>query len=226
MKPRIDQLFVGGLRPLLPEGGVTGIYKSPAEGRVALGCDGLAGDEQGDRRHHGGPEKALHHFPAEHYATLAQAWPECAELLRPGVLGENISSRGLTEDTVCIGDVLAIGDSRVQVSQPRSPCWKIDRRLGVPEASRFVEAAGVTGWYYRVLEPGGIAAGDAIELLERPSPDLSLARYWEIVLAHRPDPAALRCVAAAPGLAPDKAARWLAQADWLERNRAAPVADQ
>ncbi len=220
MESRIDQLFIGRLRPLLPDGEATGIYKSAAGGAVMLTPLGLAGDEHGDPRHHGGPDKALHQFPAEHYAALAQAWPERRDLLVPGVLGENVSSHGLSEDTVCIGDIFAMGASRVQLSQPRSPCWKIDRRLGVPDASRFVEAAGVTGWYYRVLEPGPIAAGDAITLLERPNPELTLARYWDITLAHRPEPAALRRVAAAPGLAADKAARWLARADWLERNAA------
>lgn len=223
MESKIDQLFIGTVRPLLPEGEATGIYKSPVDGPVALTRLGLAGDEHGDPRHHGGPDKALHQYPAEHYAALAQVWPERGELLRPGVLGENISSHDLTEDTVCIGDIFAIGDSRVQVSQPRSPCWKIDRRLGVADASRFVEAAGVTGWYYRVLVPGTIAPGDSIVLLERPTPELTLARYWAITLAHRPEPAALRAVAAAPGLAQDKAARWLARADWLARNVAEPA---
>lgn len=133
-----------------------------------------------------------------------------------GVLGENISTRGMTEHDVCIGDILCIGGARVQVSQPRSPCWKIDRRLKVDDASRFVETAGITGWYYRVLEPGSIAAGDAIALLERPNPWLSLAHYWDEVMAHRPDPQSLRRIAAASGLAADKAQRWAERANWLE----------
>lgn len=218
LKSKVDQVFVGRVRLMLPDGEASAIFKSPVEGAVWLGLTGLDGDEQADLRHHGGADKALHHYPAEHYALLAEEWPQCASLVGPGVLGENISTQGMTEHDVCIGDVMRIGDARVQVSQPRAPCWKIDRRLKVDNASRFVETAGVTGWYYRVLEEGHLGAGDEIEVLERPNPWLSLAEYWDTVLAHRPDPVALRRIAAAPGLAADKAQRWLERANWLESN--------
>ena len=147
---------------------------------------------------------------------MAQTWPQCAAMLGAGVLGENISTSGMTEHEVCIGDIFRLGGARVQVSQPRSPCWKIDRRLKVDDASRFVEAAGITGWYYRVLAPGMVGAGDEIALLERPNPWLSLAYYWDEVMAHRPDPQSLRRIAAATGLAADKAQRWADRADWLD----------
>lgn len=218
MKSTIDQVFVGRVRLMLPDGEPSGIFKSAVAGAVRLGRTGLEGDEQADLRHHGGAEKALHHYPAEHYALLAEEWPQCAALVGPGVLGENISTRGLTEHELCIGDVLRIGEAHVQVSQPRSPCWKIDLRLKVADASRFVEAAGVTGWYYRVLQEGCLHAGDEIELLERPNPWLTLAEYWDAVTAHRPDPAALRRIASVPGLAADKARRWQERALWLEAN--------
>lgn len=221
MKTTIDQLFIGRVRPLLPECEPTGIYKTAVDRPLRLGATGLEGDEQADLRHHGGPWKALHHYPAEHYAVLAQEWPQAADLLAAGVLGENVSTHGLTEHDLCIGDILRMGSARVQVSQPRAPCWKIDRRIKVDGASRFVEAAGVTGWYYAVLTPGELAPGDTIELEERPSPALTLADYWDAVLAHRLDPQVLRRIAAAPGLAPDKAERCRERADWLERNGAA-----
>lgn len=214
----IAQLFIGRVRPLAPEGQLSGIVKHPATGPVFLGPTGLKGDEQGDPRHHGGSEKALHQYPAEHYQALAQRWPELTEQLGAGVLGENVSTRGLTEHNVCIGDILRMGGCRVQVSQPRQPCWKINHRLGVSGASLFIAETGITGWYYRVLEPGPLAAGDPIALLERPCPELSLAQYWQAVQAHRPDAAVLRTIAAAVGLAPDKAARLRERADWLERN--------
>ena len=218
MKSRIDQIFTGRVKLMLPDGEPSGIFKSAVDGPQHLGTNGLEGDEQADLRYHGGPEKALHQYPAEHYALLAQEWPQCASLLGPGVLGENISTRGMTEHDVCIGDVFGIGEARIQLSQPRSPCWKIDRRLKVDGASRFVEAAGVTGWYYRVLDEGKVCAGDEIVLLERPNPWLSLVHYWDTVMAHRPDPVALRQIAAAAGLAADKAQRWLERAAWLEAN--------
>lgn len=218
MKSRIDQIFTGRVKLMLPDGEPSGIFKSAVDGPRHLGTNGLEGDEQADLRYHGGPEKALHQYPAEHYALLAQEWPQCASLLGPGVLGENISTRGMTEHDVCIGDVFGMGEARIQLSQPRSPCWKIDRRLKVDGASRFVEAAGVTGWYYRVLDEGRLCAGDEIVLLERPNPWLTLVHYWDTVMAHRPDPVALRQIAAAAGLATDKAQRWLERAAWLEAN--------
>ena len=218
MKSRIDQIFTGRVKLMLPDGEPSGIFKSAVDDPQHLGTNGLEGDEQADLRYHGGPEKALHQYPAEHYALLAQEWPQCASLLGPGVLGENISTRGMTEHDVCIGDVFGMGEARIQLSQPRSPCWKIDRRLKVDGASRFVEAAGVTGWYYRVLDEGKVCAGDEIVLLERPNSWLSLVHYWDTVMAHRPDPVALRQIAAAAGLAADKAQRWLERAAWLEAN--------
>ena len=218
MKSRIDQIFTGRVKLMLPDGEPSGIFKSAVDGPQHLGTNGLEGDEQADLRYHGGPEKALHQYPAEHYALLAQEWQQCASLLEPGVLGENISTRGMTEHDVCIGDVFGMGEARIQLSQPRSPCWKIDRRLKVDGASRFVEAAGVTGWYYRVLDEGRLCAGDEIVLLERPNPWLTLVHYWDTVMAHRPDPVALRQIAAAAGLATDKAQRWLERAAWLEAN--------
>ena len=218
MKSRIDQIFTGRVKLMLPDGEPSGIFKSAVDGPQHLGTNGLEGDEQADLRYHGGPEKALHQYPAEHYALLAQEWPQCASLLGPGVLGENISTRGMTEHDVCIGDVFGMGEARIQLSQPRSPCWKIDRRLKVDGASRFVEAAGVTGWYYRVLDEGRLCAGDEIVLLERPNAWLTLVHYWDTVMAHRPDPVALRQIAAAAGLATDKAQRWLERAAWLEAN--------
>ena len=219
MSVRIDHVFVGALQSLPPEGQLTGMFKAAMAGPAALGTTGLAGDRQGDPRHHGGVEKALHHYPAEHYDVLAARWPELATRVGAGVLGENLSTRGMTEYDVCIGDVYALGSCRIQVSQPRQPCWKINHRLEVPGASMFVAETGITGWYYRVLQTGQVAPGDVLELVERPARWLTLALYWTTtVLAHRPDPGLLRKIAASPGLASDKAARLQDRATWLEQN--------
>lgn len=209
-------MFVGGVRPLPPEGQLSGIFKAAVSGPVRLGRDGLANDVQGDRRVHGGPEKALHLFPAQHYARLVKRVPTLAEALRPGVLGENVSAHGLDETTVCIGDVFAAGSCRVQVSQPRQPCWKINHRLEYPLLSRLIAELGCTGWYFRVLEEGSLAAGDELKLVERPAPGLTLARLWTAHTAHRPDPDELATLAIAPGLNADWAARLQARAAWLD----------
>lgn len=226
MNSRIDSVFVGSLQPLPPEGQRSGIFKTPVSGPVAVGLEGLAGDAQGDRRVHGGPEKAVHYFPAEHYERLATlvaaAGPALVDILKPGVLGENLSGSGLTEATVCIGDVFAVGTCRLQVSQPRQPCWKINHKLGHPPMSRLIADEGCTGWYFRVLTEGVIAAGDAIELLDRPAPDMSLARLWTASEAHRPAPDELHLLAAAAGLNPAWAKRLRERAAWLTNQSAPP----
>ncbi|MBW7860171.1 MAG: MOSC domain-containing protein [Rhodocyclaceae bacterium] len=214
----VERLFIGSIRPLPPDGEPTGMFKQPVTGVRMVGPEGLIGDEQADRKHHGGPQKALHHFPAEHYAAFALRWPERAARMAPGVLGENLSTHGLTEADVCIGDVFAIGGCRIQISQPRQPCWKINHRLEAPDAVAFITESGRTGWYYRVVETGPISAGDRLDLCERPSPWLTLEHYWRTVTAHRPEPALLARIAEAPGLAPDKARRHAERAEWLRAN--------
>ena len=218
MRHTVQQVFVGGLRPLPPEGQMSGIFKEAVGEPVPLGAEGLAGDRHGDPRYHGGPDKALHHYPAEHYAVLAIRWPALAEALRPGVLGENLATTGWTEAEVCIGDVFRLGPCRIQVTQPRQPCWKIDHRLGQPGVSAFIVEQGLTGWYCRVLEGGMVAPGAAFELLERPAPGASLTRLWAANHAHRPDPAELDALAAAPGLASAWVSKLRARADWLRRH--------
>jgi MOSC domain-containing protein YiiM len=208
-------LFAGGIGTLPPEGHRTGIFKRPLAGPVRLGAEGLEGDVQADRRVHGGPEKALHHYAAESYAVLAEVFPRLRADLVPGSLGENLTTCGWTEDTVCVGDVFALGACRVQVSQPRSPCWKINHKFDEPGLSQAVAQRGVTGWYYRVLEGGLLAAGDRFELLERAPAAVSLRRLWQAHLAHRPDPAELDLLRRAAGLAQGWVRKLSERLDWL-----------
>lgn len=215
-------VFAGGLRPLPPEGQETGMFKAPVVAPVAVGLEGLDGDRQADRRVHGGPEKAVHYFPAEHYAHLAARVPALAAALVPGVLGENLSARGLTEDAVCLGDVFAAGSCRLQVSQPRNPCWKINHRLDHAGLSRIIADDGCTGWYFRVLTPGELAPGEVLQLVARPAPGMSLARLAAAKGAHRPAPDELLALAAAPGLAPEVARRLRERAAWLENSGVPP----
>jgi MOSC domain-containing protein YiiM len=213
-------LFAGGIRPLPPENQPTGMFKRECEMPLWLGAEGLAGDAQADRRVHGGPEQALHQYPTAHYARLAAVFPDAAARLVPGSLGENLAVPGWDETAVCIGDVFRLGDARIQVSRPRSPCWKIDRRFGVEGMARLIDEEGLVGWYFRVLEEGEVAPGCAFELLERPAPEASLAHLWRAWKAHRPAPDELERLAAAPGLA----ARWVQKlnerAAWLRENAA------
>ena len=211
-------LFTGGLQPLPPEGQMTGMFKSRRHAPVRCGVEGLEDDRQGDRRVHGGPDKAVHLYPLGHYRALDALLPATQVTLGAGVLGENLSVDGIDETTVCVGDVFALGPVRLQVSQPRRPCWKISHRLGVDVASRVVAGHGLTGWYFRVLAEGDMPPDGRLELLERPAPDMTLARLWAAEQAHRPAIDEVRALAAAPGLAAQWAQRLKQRADWLERH--------
>lgn len=213
----IDGLFVGQVAQLAGDSRSSAIVKKAVSGRCLLTAAGLQGDTQADRRVHGGVGKALHHYPAEYYAQLAAAFPD-AHHLAPGGLGENISTRGMTEADVCIGDVFCIGSARIQVSQPRTPCWKIDTRTECEGVSAFIGEHGLAGWYYRVLGSGGIAAGDRLEHIERPADAVSLAEFWCVIRAPRPPIAALLRLAYASGLDETWAGKLLQRAEWLRNN--------
>ncbi len=182
---------------------LSAISKQPTDAAVAIGPAGLEGDEQADRRNHGGPDKAVHHYPFDHYAAWRADLPAPAPLLDGvGAFGENISTLGLTEETVCVGDVFRIGTAVLQVSQGRQPCWKLNHRFGVKDMARRVQFTGRTGWYYRVLEPGIAAAGDEISLIDRPLPDWPLARILRAFYHDTGDLPTLAGIAALEPLAP------------------------
>lgn len=208
-------LLTGRAAPLGDGPQLSGIDKRPADRPLALGPEGFEGDEQADRRVHGGPEKAVHHYPFEHYATwraefgVAAPEPEASPplgyldtkeagrvLAGPGAFGENVSTLGLTEATVAVGDIFRLGTALVQVSQGRQPCWKLSRRFGVADMARRVQDSGRTGWYYRVLQPGVAAPGDRLALIDRPAPDWSLRRLWRALYVDRLNRTELQGIAA------------------------------
>ena len=156
------------------------IRKSAHDGPVDLGPTGLAGDAQADLSVHGGTEKALHHYPSEHYEHWRQTFDQDAAPYRPGGFGENISTEGFTEETLCIGDVLTLGTARLQISQGRQPCWKLNMHTGNPALAAHFQKTGKTGWYYRVLEPGRIEPGQVLTVIDRPCPDWNLQ---DVILA-------------------------------------------
>lgn len=224
MDVAIRAVLVGPVAPLGRKGTPSGIAKAPVSDPVAIGPLGLSGDAQADARHHGGPEKAVHHYALDHAAAWRAELPDPPALLgQPGAFGENLSSLGLTEAEICIGDVLRAGGALLQVSQARQPCWKLNERFGVPDMARRVQASGRTGWYYRVLEPGMVAAGDRLRLVARPCPSWPLARLLRVFYVDRLDRAALTEIAALAPLSESwrqLAARRLERAaveDWSAR---------
>lgn len=204
----------------LMDGRRSAMNKLPVRGTVALTETGLEGDKVADGRFHGGPEQALHHYPAERYAVWAARFPEIADALVPGSIGENIASFGLTEENVHIGDVYRWGEAEIEVSQPRMPCIKINSRYGVEGLTEVIMETGHCGWYYRVLRTGTVTADEPLERLHRPSSSVSLAEFWAVQNAHRPGIAALRRVAESPRLAEKWQRKFQQRIRWLEKNAA------
>lgn len=212
-------LFIGKARPMPGDGRPTGIFKRAAEGSLRVLAEGLDGDVQADRRVHGGVEKALHQFPRSGYQTITTQFPQIAEKLRPGALGENISSEILTQSSACIGDVYAFGSARIQIAQPRTPCWKINARFECEGITEFLAKLGLVGWYYRVLEPGEVRVGDELRLLDRPGKTLTLENFNALSRAHRPAVDALFAAAQIEGLSADWSLRLRRRGQWLHHNQ-------
>ncbi|WP_442107418.1 MOSC domain-containing protein [Pseudomonas sp. NUPR-001] len=184
---KLDAVLTGKAVPFTRPGSSSAIAKQPRSGEVAVTELGLAGDEQGDLRVHGGKDKAIHHYPREHYALWAAELGEHPLLQAPGAFGENLSTRGWTEHTLCLGDRLRVGSALLEVSQGRMPCWKLNDRFQVKDMALRVQQTGRTGWYYRVLEEGVLAAGASFELIERPHPQWSVARLSSVLFDKRVD---------------------------------------
>ena len=196
----IEGLYVGHIAPLGER--VSAIVKQVVEA-AELTPLGLQGDEQADRINHGGPERALLQYCCRHYAAWQRELPAAAAALAAPGFGENLGSSAMDENSVCIGDVYRIGAARVQVSQPRSPCWKLNARLGVPDLALRVQASARCGWLYRVLEPGRLAVGDRIALVARPNPGMTVASLMHAVNAATPDRNLLAQIAALAELSPN-----------------------
>ena len=143
----------------------TSIFKQPVAGPVAVLATHLAGDGQADLRVHGGPDKAVYAYPQEHWAYWRQLLPT-AQLV-PGAFGENLTTQGLLEADVRVGDCFQLGTAVLMAVQPRRPCFKLGIRLARPGIVREFELARRSGIYFRVQQPGTLQAGDAITLVQR-----------------------------------------------------------
>lgn len=196
----VSELRVGRITPLGPESIPSGIRKGPVAGPVPATACGLEGDEQGDRRNHGGPDKAIHAYAAAHYPDWQSDLPGLAAQFRPGAFGENLVVEQVTEADICLGDHWRIGEALLEVSQSRQPCWRLNLRFERPDMARRVQDSGRTGWYFRVVQPGRIAAGQVARLVDRPHPDWSLDRVWDLLYRDRDNRAALTAFASLPGL--------------------------
>lgn len=151
----------------------TSFFRAPSAQQRWLYTTHLEGNEQADKQHHGRPDQAVLLYAAAHYPR----WQ--AELDRPdfgpGGFAENFTVDGLTEQTACIGDIYGIGEAQIQVTGPRYPCWKIERRWGIAGLTDRAAATGRTGWYCRVLREGMVEARMPLILVERPYPQWTIA---------------------------------------------------
>ena len=169
---RVMALNVGNPEHLPGWKGRSAILKRPVNTPLHLGKNGFEGDSQADRLHHGSSDRAVCVYPLEHY----QFWQsKLKRKLEDASFGENLSTAGLTEYEVCIGDVFKLGFAKVQVSEPRSPCRTLAVRLAQPKLEEWFAQSGLTGFYLRVLKPGMVRPEDTLELLERPVRGITIA---------------------------------------------------
>ena len=204
---RIEGIYVGRSAPLGKAGVRSGFVKTRVSGTIEAGVSGFTGDEQADLRVHGGPDMAIYAYALSHYRDWTTEFPEHAELWGAGALGENLAMDGWDETDVCIGDIVQVGHTLLQVTRPRKPCFKLALRFDDLRLPRRLVEAGRCGWYYRVLRSGSIAAGDEATLVSRLYPNWTVRRVNDLSIACDADLADLRELA---GLA-ELAGNWRAQ---------------
>lgn len=191
------------------DGVPSAIGKAPLTGRGRVERLGFVGDEQADLTVHGGPDKAIHHYPHEHYGWWDEVLGGSSLLQAPGAFGENVTSIGVTEQQVCIGDRWRLGSALVEISQGRQPCWKLDHRFGGAAVMARMVKSRRCGWYYRVIDDGEVGAGDDFHLVDRPHADWTVDRVFGLLIAgdHKRDRQGLEALGAVTPLAESWARR-------------------
>lgn len=208
----ITALLTGRAVPFGPDGESSAIAKNLCDAPQHLGWTGFELDEQADLSVHGGRDKAVHHYPADHISYWHEVLAGHALLTAPGAFGENIATNGLVEQDVCIGDRFRIGKAQVEISQGRQPCWKLGHRFGDARVPALIVSSGRSGWYYRVVQTGIVAPEDGLSLIERPNPLWTVERAFTLLIGGgaKHDRAATAELASLPALAESWAKRALA----------------
>jgi len=189
---KLVAISVGGPRKVEWRGKTvrTSIFKDPVAGPVRVQKLNLAGDEQSDLSVHGGVDKAVYAYPSEHYAYWREQLPEMK--LPWGSFGENLTTEGLNDKTLQIGDRLSIGSAEFVVTQPRLPCFKLGVRFGRPDMVKRFQKSGRTGFYLAVLQEGVISAGDSIQVVSVGQPSVSVAEIARLYTADEAEQELLR----------------------------------
>jgi MOSC domain-containing protein YiiM len=185
VRAKLVSIQVGVPRTFTLEGQeiATGIYKAPVEGRVQLRSTNLEGDKQADLSVHGGRDKAVYAYPSEHYHYWKKELPGVD--LPWGSFGENFTTEGLTEDTVCLGDRFTIGTAEVVATQPRIPCFKLNLKFDSDVMAKRFLASRRSGFYLRVLREGEVGQGDEIVRIHQDENRVSVSDAMRIYL-HEP----------------------------------------
>jgi len=175
---RIERLYSGKLEKVFPQMRQhSAFYKNPVDS-IEVNELGFIGDEH--VKIHGGVERAVHHFAQETYKQLKEHFPEAEETLSAGEhngFGENISTVGgnMNSHTICIGDRFEVGSCVFEVSQPRFPCKKVNYRHNIEKGlTEYTLSEGVSGWFYRVINPGKVSVGDTFKRISHTNPDVTL----------------------------------------------------
>ena len=170
----------------------TGIFKQPVDGRVMMRSLNLDGDQQADLTVHGGIEKAIYAYPMEHYAYWRQELPD--DELPWGAFGENLTTEGLLETTVNIGDCFRIGTAEVMVTQPRFPCFKLNLKFGRDDMVKRFLNSRLSGIYFSVIQEGEVGTGDTIDLISRDEHDITVADIVQIYVREAKDDLVRRAI--------------------------------
>jgi MOSC domain-containing protein YiiM len=164
----------------------TGIFKEAVDRPVAINKLNLAGDQQADLTVHGGAEKAVYAYPAEHYEYWRKKLPDVP--FSWGKFGENLTTEGLTEDALCIGDRLRVGSAVLVVTQPRMPCYKLALRFDRDDMIKHFLTGRRSGFYFSVVEEGEVRAGSEVEILSRDPHRVAVVDIVRLYLGQTHDP--------------------------------------
>jgi len=176
----------------------TAIFKEPVKGRLKLRKLNLEGDEQADLTVHGGADKAVYSYPAEHYKYWQHRLPKTK--LRWGNFGENFTTDGLLEDTVNIGDRFQVGTAQLMATQPRMPCYKLGIRFGRMDMVKMFGASLRPGIYFRVMQEGEVGVGDSIKLISVDKSEVKVRDIIRLYDEEDPDIEELKKAASIPAL--------------------------
>lgn len=181
--------------------GLSHKVKRPIEGRAFIGFHGIV-SPNGDKEYFEDADNAILHYAFDHYAYWRKKLPGAAYLLEePGIFSENISSLGMTEENMCIGDILQCGQAKLQISYGRVACETMVERFHYKAMSKEMHASSKTGWFYRVLNEGHVSEGDSLSVLERPNPQWTVAKVQSYLFEGSMDKAVLEELVQLPYLA-------------------------